>query len=906
MVRGLRSRGERWSRRRDQRSVLAAHARASRPPLAAWLCRGLVAVAAVALLATPAAAASAFPTFSREESGTGEVTVDAASIRYDQRNNVIEAEGAVKVTRGEMTLTADKVRVNRATQVAEAEGNVVVTDPQGTTTADALTLNLVEETGAMDNGSVFLKQNHYQLSGRRFEKFPGQSYLVEGGRFTTCMCGEGNKPSWSVRGERVLVDFEGYGRVKGATFEVLGRPIAYLPYGLFPIRRERQSGFLFPRFGASNRRGFQIEQPFYFAINKSMDATVSLDIETAARIGVLGEYRYALSKETLGVVHGSYFNEQIRGAASNDVVNSRIADPSIPVNRWSLGLTHDQHLPAGVKGFADVFRVSDDLFLREINVFTFSPGVDVALRTRRFERSRVGAERLFDRGLLMATATWYQDFINPDRFDFQTPPRVGGFASAHLFDDRLLVHFQGEGVNFERDKGFQGQRLDLQPEIELPWRWQQAYGSVRGGFRETAYTLDDTSVPTQVNVNPADPGSKPPSILPTLDDNATREVFYLRGETGTSLARVYPFDRFGISRLKHTIEPTVDYLFVPRTTTRQSALPLFDDVDRVNQRSIVTYGVTSRLLARMKPHGAKPKETKRRGSKKEKARAPGINGVPSAPPDGASEHDGAAAGDGEAESAGGAGEPDASRDPDLDEALATGAAYDETSMGPQLPPGPASRSKDGAIRELGRFALFQSYDFVHRGGDFIDQVDPQTGMVRRDDGDRISDLSAYLRLTPVEFLSFEGRTDLGLTTGRYSGASVGLSVADPRTPSDDFSLAILRGRSRFSIGYRFVARSAIEEVNGSMLLRLTKRFYAAYEARYDNLSKRFLENRYGFRMISDCECWVVDVGVSDKINPNETEVRVLVSLVGLGQFGKEPFQRSLASVTTPSLGFLGQ
>jgi hypothetical protein len=553
-------------------------------------------------------------------------------------------------------------------------------------------------------------------------------------------------------------------------------------------------------------------------------------------------------------------------------------------------------------------------------VFTFNPGVDVALRTRRFERSRVGVERIFDRGVLLATATWYQDFINPDRFTFQTPPRIAAVTTHHLLDDRVLVHLQGEGVNFERDRGFEGQRLDVQPEVEVPWRWKHAFGSVRGGFRETAYNLTDTSVPLQVNVNPADPGSKPPSILPTLDDQATREIFYLRGEAGTSLARVYPFERFGMTKLKHTIEPGLDYLYVPRTDTRQAALPLFDDVDRINQRSVVTYGVTSRILARMRTPGA---ATKKKRKKHEDAGHAGAGAhagdeahtadealaVDAAhPPDSGAVADteeaitttnGAAASSSLPDTRPGA-------ELDRDGSLVNGAAYDEMSFGPQLPPGPSSTTpKQGAIRELGRLALFQSYDFLHKGGDFIDEVDPDTGQVLRDDGDRVSDLSAFLRLTPVDFLTFEGRTDFDVTSGHPKGAAVGLSLADPRTPSDDFSLQVLKGRTRFSVGYRYV-RNAIEEVNGSVLLRLTKRFYAAYEARYDNLSKRFLENRYGFRLISGCECWVVDVGISDKINPDETEVRVLVSLVGLGQFGKEPFRQSLAAVTTPGLGSLGQ
>ena len=836
--------------------------------------RILAALAFVIAAASPGSAIDGLPKLGHlgDDSG-GEVTIDAEHVEYDQRANVITARGAVKITRGDMVLTADTVKVNRTTQVADAQGNVVLVDPQGTLSADVLTLDLVQETGGMDRGSVFLNANRYQLTGDRFEKQVGQTYSVTNGSLTTCVCRTGESPSWSVRGQQVTLDLAGYGRVKGGTFAVKNVPILYIPYGVFPVQRERQSGFLFPRFGYSNRRGFQFEQPFYLNINKSHDATLSLDVETAARVGGLAEYRYALSPKTLGEVSGSYFNEQIRGASSSDVVNSNIADPNIPENRWSAGLTHDQWLPYGVKGFADALRVSDDLFLREINVFTFTPGVDVALRTRRFERARFGMERTFADGLLISSATWYQDFINPDKYDFQVPPRIEAVTMSRLFDDHVLLNFAGEGVNFQRDSGYDGQRLDLRPELELPWRLgKYAYGSVRGGLRETAYHLDSTSVPTQVNTNPADPGSQPPSILPALDQNATRELYYLRGDAGTSLSRVFPFEHFGMTRLKHTIEPTLGYLFVPRTDTRQAALPLFDDVDRINQRSVVTYGFTSRLLARM----AAPAPVKK-GDKA--TRHPGS---PTSPATSQSE-------------------PASSSEAD-DRAMSS-LADPTFSAGPEVAPsGPAS----GSIREIARFSLFQSYDFANKSGDFIDEVDPVTGEVLRESGSRVSDLSLYTRFTPLPFLSVEGRTDYSVTGGGAKGATVGLFLSDPRTPSDDFGLEALRGRTRLGVGYRFVANQSVEEVNTSVVVRLTKYIYGAYEARYDALSGRFLENRYGLRLISNQECWVVDLGVSDSINPNETQVRLLVSLVGLAQFGKEPFRRSLGAIAAPTHGFLGE
>ncbi len=820
------------------------------------LARALLACLLVLLGAARVAARDGIPGLSHlGDHASGEVTIDAEHIEYDQRANVITARGAVKITRGDMVLTADTVRVHRETQVADAEGNVVVVDPQGTLAADALTLDLVQETGAMNAGSVFLDANRYQLTGERFEKKVGQTYDIANGSFTTCLCRRDESPAWSIRGQRVTLDLAGYGRVTGGTFAVKNVPILYVPYGIFPVQRQRQTGLLFPRFGFSNRRGFQIEQPFYVNINKSHDVTLSFDLETEARVGVLAEYRYALSPETLGEVSGSYFNEQIRGASSRDIVNSRIADPNIPVDRWSAGMTHDQWLPYGVRGFADVLRVSDDLFLREINVFTFNPGVDVALRTRRFERSRVGVERIFDHGLLLATSTWYQDFINPDRFVFQVPPRIEGRTMHRLFDDRVLVHFAGEGANFQRDRGYDGQRLDLRPEVEVPFRvGPYAYGSFRGGFRETLYHLDETRVPEQVNTNPADPGSQPPSILPALDESATRELFYLRGDVGTSLARVMPFERFGITRLKHTIEPTLGYLFVPRTAERQAALPLFDDVDRINQRSVVTYGVTSRLLARLERDvttDAIGRETHTGTTRKTLL--------------------------------------DSERE---DDAVAAGL---------EAPPqAPAS----GKVREVARFSMFQSYDFANKSGDFIDDVDPVTNEVLRGSGSHISDLSAYLRLTPSPYLSFEGRTDYSVTGEGAKGVTVGVFLSDPRTPVDDFGLASLRGRTRVGLGYRFVANQAVEEVNGSMLVRLIKQLYGAYEARYDNRSGRFLEHRYGLRFISNQECWVVDLGIADRVNPDETEVRLLVSLVGLAQFGKEPFRQSLGAIAAPVHGLL--
>src|ERR1700693_2545966 len=132
--------------------------------------------------------------------------------------------------------------------------------------------------------------------------------------------------------------------------------------------RERGSGFLIPRVGFSNRRGFQLLQPYYWAIDKSQDMTVSLDVETSLRIGLLDEYRYAFSRYSYGSFQVGYFNEYIRGDTADVSVPPGIS-PNPPQNRVGIIGNHTQDLGPAT-GYVDVLLVGDNLFLREMNSFT--------------------------------------------------------------------------------------------------------------------------------------------------------------------------------------------------------------------------------------------------------------------------------------------------------------------------------------------------------------------------------------------------------------------------------------------------------------------------------------------------------------------------------------------------------
>jgi hypothetical protein len=61
---------------------------------------------------------------------------------------------------------------------------------------------------------------------------------------------------------------------------------------------------------------------------------------------------------------------------------------------------------------------------------------------------------------------------------------------------------------------------------------------------------------------------------------------------------------------------------------------------------------------------------------------------------------------------------------------------------------------------------------------------------------------------------------------------------------------------------------------------------------YDMSASRLLSAEYGIRIKSPCDCWSVDFGIVDAVNPNELSYQFQVTLGGLGSVGQMPFGRN--------------
>jgi LPS-assembly protein len=532
---------------------------------------------------------SAELTAPRTQGGTGEINVTADKLSTSDGSNQIEATGSVELKRDLTTLKADEVRVNRTTQDVEAKGKVTVDDPEWKVkSADSIQMNMEQETGEIQNGDLFLEDGHVSMSGRRFQKFGGQTYHVDDGFFTTCLC-ESGAPSWKFSAEQMDLSLEGVGTVKNGYFYIFDVPVLYVPYGIFPLRAERQTGFLFPQFGQSSKDGFRYLQPFYWAISKSTDTTVKFDLETRSRYGFLGEVRTKIDQESDFRIDTSYFNEGWRNNPQSDIVDRTIADQHIPRDRWNILGTHRYTTSFDWLTFSDFAAFSDDLFTRELVDRFDLPGTEESdLRRSRFGASRFGVFKNWGDTFLKGEYNFYQDFIQPDSTTLQRTPQVAFWGRRFLPNLPLEFRWRTEGVNYIRREGGDGLRFDLRPELVMPFRLtSKLFGALSVAPRETIYHVY--------------------SPVKSSDHNLSRELVEMRWNVGTAVSRVFNFNALGLSRIKHVVEPDISYLFVPRID--QSRIPIMDEIDRIRNRNVLTFAFMNRFWGKMISGLAPPPES---------------------------------------------------------------------------------------------------------------------------------------------------------------------------------------------------------------------------------------------------------------------------------------------------------
>lgn len=482
-----------------------------------------------------------------------------------KKENQIEATGNAILRKRGQSIKADRLLYFQDTQDLDAQGSVVVEQDGNTMSGPHLFLNLDTNIGKMEQPVFYLVENDGRGSADLLHFHDKQHYTLDNAAYTTCPADD---EDWLLKMKGLEIDRERQiGTAHHAWVEFMGAPILYSPWMDFPLNDQRKSGFLAPVFGSTTKGGSELTVPYYWNVAPNRDATIAPRVMAKRGVLLNNEFRY------LEVGYGGELHVDV---LPDDALANR--------SRTRLALTHSQNIAAGLTGYVNLNRVSDDAYFRDL--------ADSVNTT-----SQVNLVR---QGLLSYSASWWNATARVQRYQTLQDPAariVTPYARLpQLTFNAQQVHkganlaFSGEYVDFAHPTSLNGKRLVLNPRVSYPLLSDPAfYLTPKLGLHSTYYAM----------------GANNARALP----DASRTLPILSVDSGVAFER--DWNLFGGDYL-HTLEPRAFYVYVPFRD--QTQLPNFDSAqaafsftqmftenrffgsDRVGDANHVTLAVTSRLL----------------------------------------------------------------------------------------------------------------------------------------------------------------------------------------------------------------------------------------------------------------------------------------------------------------------
>jgi LPS-assembly protein len=386
---------------------------------------------------------------------------------------------------------------------------------------------------------------------------------LDGVEYTTC---PPDSEDWLMRGASIELDTnKGVGTAKGMTLKFKGVPILYAPYLSFPISDARKSGVLTPEIGSTGRSGNEISVPWYWNIAPNYDATITPRLLTNRGLQVATEFRY-LTERNQGIVAADYLPD-------DDIVNRA---------RHQIRYEHQTLFGNGWRNQIDLRDVSDSQYYEDLGGSLSISSITHLNRSVRFDYYSPNFSML---GQVQDYQT-IDDAIMPDQEPYRRLPQVlvnGGWQTQF----GLRFDIAGEIVNFDRDVGVTGWRVNAAPKLEFPISRPGWFVTPAVELDYTRYKLDDT--------------------LPGEAVEPSRTVPISSLDMGLVLERA-----MSSSNRIQTIEPRLLYVNIP--FRNQDGLPVFDTitpdinlvqlyrknrylgVDRIGDTEQMSFGITSRIL----------------------------------------------------------------------------------------------------------------------------------------------------------------------------------------------------------------------------------------------------------------------------------------------------------------------
>lgn len=507
------------------------------------------------------------------QSSFGGVTINGDNVSRDYDTKSVTVQGNVEITIGDQKLSCDRAVLNLEKKTVVASGNVLLQSPTTVIQATKIEYNYQTKTGQIENGVV--QSGQIVFEGKKVERTGELTFIAKDARYTSCTtC----PAAWSFSGKEINAEIGGYAFIKYPVLRVADFPVFILPRAIIPLKSERQTGLLVPSLELSSRSGTGIEQQFFWAIDKSRDATIGVTYYEKRGLKPHLEYRYMLDAESSGILQTSYVEDKV---FSDDGISNSQART---LDRSFVHYKHRYLLPDNIVHRAELNFASDLRYPRDFSEDLEGHG-DPALEnnvsfTQNTETQHRSIEAAYYVNLLEENAQ-----ASNDRAVHRFPEINYNIAQQEIGKSGLFWKLDSNYVNFARrdfafddvsgtdsnrriltdptDPGYllydpetdllrTGHRLIIAPTLSYPFRIGSLFDIVPSvSYNETQYRFNATP----------DVGTCPVGLECT--QNAVRRYVQTDLAVRTKTQMVFGSDAPLAKRYKHEIVPEVIYSTIP-------------------------------------------------------------------------------------------------------------------------------------------------------------------------------------------------------------------------------------------------------------------------------------------------------------------------------------------------------
>ena len=472
-----------------------------------------------------------------------------------------ELSERIEIRYRDTTITAERATVDQSN--IDVGGGVTLTDPNVTVFTQDLQVDTDAETITVTGAGFEMPKRPARGSADEMLIRSDSTISLTSVLFTTCPA---DNMAWELKANTIELDVNrGVGTARGVKLDFKGVPILYAPYFTFPINDERKSGFLTPDISDRDQTGLDLRVPYYLNLAPNYDLTLEPRYMSKRGTQLRSEFRYLLP-QSAGRLDFEYLPN----------------DDEVDRTRRYVNFAHQTLFGDGWRVLSGVEEVSDDAYFEDL-------GSSLAVT------SQTHLNRFLDINYFApywSVLTRFQNYqtidpvLTPEQRPYERVPQMVFFG--RWLGERLEFNSDTEIVNFDRDVGTTGWRLDSTQELAMRFARAGMYLTPAIAWRQTNYWLDQPNA--------------------TGDDSPTRSLPVGSLDTGLTFER----GAGDGGRWIQTLEPRLLYVQVPFED--QSQLPVFDTVlpdfnliqlfrkyqfvgpDRVTDTDQLSFGVTTRLI----------------------------------------------------------------------------------------------------------------------------------------------------------------------------------------------------------------------------------------------------------------------------------------------------------------------